>query len=130
MILRGSLTSRTHRTPRLVSAGVEIVLVGAVQTLSGVLGWRGASLTPHTGGLVIRVTETIQEVAGGTPEPLCAGPGSLRTLETVLGDVIEDMVGQTAVKTLGGVTGAGPQSVLTAYEAARVVEAGLSQRTD
>ena len=37
MILCGSLTSRTLRTPRLVRAGVEIELAGAVQTLGGVL---------------------------------------------------------------------------------------------
>ena len=39
MILRGSLTSRTLRTPRLLIVGVEIELSGAVQTLGGVLSW-------------------------------------------------------------------------------------------
>ena len=37
IILRGSLTSRTLRTPRLLIVGVEIELSGAVQTLGGVL---------------------------------------------------------------------------------------------
>ena len=49
MILRGSLPIRTLRTPRLENAGVEIALVRTVQTLGGVLGWCGASLTFHTG---------------------------------------------------------------------------------
>ena len=103
MILRGSLTSRTLPAPGLVSAGVEIVLTGAVQTLGGVLCWCGAWGTSLTGGLVSRVTDTVQEVAGGASEALCAGPGSLRTLETALSVGIENMVGQTAVQTLGGV---------------------------
>ena len=103
MILCGSQTTRTDSTPRLVNAGVEIVLAGAVQTLGGVLGWRSASLTPHTGVLVIRVTDTLQEVAGGTSQSLCAGPGTLRTCDTALGVGIEDLVGLTAVQALGGV---------------------------
>ena len=70
MILRGSLTSRTLGTPRLVSTRVEIVLTGAVQTLSGVLGWCGAWGTSLTGGLVSRVTDTVQGVAGGAGELL------------------------------------------------------------
>ena len=70
MILRGSLTSRTLGTPGLVSAGVEIVLTGAVQTLSGVLGWCGARGTSLTAGLVSGVTDTLQQVAGGTGELL------------------------------------------------------------
>ena len=70
MILRGSLTSRTLPAPGLVSAGVEIVLTGAVQTLSGVLGRCGAWGTSLTGGLVSRVTDTVQEVAGGAGELL------------------------------------------------------------
>ena len=70
MILRGSLTIRTLRTPRLQFAGVEIVLAGAVQTLSGVLGWCGARGTVDTGSLVVRVSDTVQEVAGGAGELL------------------------------------------------------------
>ena len=70
MILRGCLTSRTLRTPRLVGAGVVSVPAGAVQTLSGVLGWCGVWGTSLTGGLVSGVTDTLQEVAGGTGELL------------------------------------------------------------
>ena len=103
MILRCSLTIRTHRTPRLEFAGVEIVLAGAVQTLSGVLGWCGARGTVDTGSLVVRVSDTVQEVAGGTAEALCAGPVSLGTLATAPGVGTEDVVGQTAVQALGGV---------------------------
>ena len=103
MILRGSLTSRTHCTPRLEFAGVEIVLAGAVQTLSGVLGRCGTRGTVDTGSPVVRVTDTVQEVAGGTVVPLCAGPGTLRTFETALGVGVEDVVRQTAVQALGGV---------------------------
>ena len=69
-ILRGSLTSRTLRTPGLVSAGVESVPAGAVQALSGVLGWCGVWGTSLTGALVSGVTDTLQEVAGGTGELL------------------------------------------------------------
>ena len=58
MILRGSLTSRTLGTPGLVSIRVEIVLAGAVQALSGVLGWCGAWWTSLTGPPVIRVALT------------------------------------------------------------------------
>ena len=108
MILRGSLTSRTLLTPRLVGAGVESVPAGAVQTLSGVLGWCGARGTVDTGQHVVRVTDTVQEVAGGTVVPLCAGPGTLRTFETALGVGVEDVVGQTAVQALGGVGGVWP----------------------
>ena len=103
MILRGSLTSRTHCTPRLEFAGVEIVLAGAVQTLSGVLGWCGARGTSDTGGLVSGVTDTLQEVAGGTGELLGGGPGARGTFETALGVCIEDMVRQTTVQTMSGV---------------------------
>ena len=108
MIHRGSLTIRTLRTPRLVSVGEEIVLAGAVQTLGGVLGWCGACGTSLTGGLVSRVTDTVQEVAGGTVVPLCAGPGTLRTFETALGVEILDVVRQTAVQALAGVGGVWP----------------------
>ena len=103
MILRGSLTSRTLRTPRLQFAGVEIVLAGAVQTLSGVLGWCGARGTSDTGGLVSRVADTVQEVAGGAGELLGGGPAARRTLETagVVGG--QEVAGQTAVQALGGV---------------------------
>ena len=103
MILRGSLTSRTHRTPRLVKVGVVIVFIRAVQTLLRVLSGSGAGGTGDTGGLVVRVTNTLQEVAGGASEPLCAGPGAFRTLETALGVGIENMVRQTAVQTVCGV---------------------------
>ena len=103
MILRGSLTERTLFTPRLQSAGVEIVLAGAVQTLSGVLGWCGARGTVDTGQPVVRVTDTVQDFAGDTSESLCAGPGTLRTLETAPGVGVEDVAGQTAVQALGGV---------------------------
>ena len=103
MILRGSLTSRTLPTPRLEIAGVEIVPAGAVQTLSGVLGWCGPNRTEDTGQIVVRVTDTVQEAAGGTVVPLCAGPGTLRTFETALGVGVEDVVRQTAVQALGGV---------------------------
>ena len=130
MILRGSLTSRTLLTPRLVGAGVESVPAGAVQTLSGVLGWCGARGTSLTGGLVVRVTDTIQEVAGGTAEPLCAGPGTLGTFEAALGVVIEEVVGRAAVQALAGLGGVRPQTVLTADFTARGVEAGLTLGTD
>ena len=70
MILSGSLTSRTLGTPGLVSISVEIVLTGAVQTLGGVLGWCGAWWASLTGGLVSRVTNTLQEIAGGAGELL------------------------------------------------------------
>ena len=103
MILRGSLTSRTHRTPRLFRIFVVIVFIGAVQTLLRVLSGIGAGGTGDTGGLVVRVTNTLQEVAGGASEPLCAGPGAFRTLETALGVGIENMVRQTAVETVCGV---------------------------
>ena len=103
MILRGSLTSRTLLTPRLVGAGEESVPAGAVQTLSGVLGWCGARGTVDTGSLVVRVSDTVQEVAGGTAEALCAGPVSLGTLATAPGVGTEDVVRQTAVQALGGV---------------------------
>ena len=103
MILRGSLTSRTLGTPGLVSAGVEIVLAGAVQTLSGVLGWCGAWGTFLTGGLVSRVTDTLQEVAGGAGELLGGGPGAGGTLQTAGGVGGQEVVGQTAVQALGGV---------------------------
>ena len=103
IILRGSLAIRTLRTPRLPFAGVEIVLAGAVQTLSGVLGWCGARVTFDTGQIVVRVTDTVQEAAGGTVVPLCAGPGTLRTLETALGKGIEDIVPPNAVQALTGV---------------------------
>ena len=108
MILRGSLTIRTLRTSRLQIAGEEIVLAGAVQTLSGVLVWCEASLTSLTGDTVVRVTDTVQEVAGGTFIALCAGPGTLRTFETALGVVVEDVVRQTAVQALAGVGGVWP----------------------
>ena len=108
MILRGSLTSRTLRTPGLVSISVEIVLTGAVQTLGGVLGWCGAWGTSLTGGLVSRVTDTVQEVAGDTSETLCAGPETLGTFETALGVGVEDVVRQTAVQALAGVGGVWP----------------------
>ena len=103
LILPGFLTIRTFRTSGLLSVGEEIVLVGAVQTLGGVLGRSGAGGTEDTCAVVVRVTNTIQEVAGGAGETLCAGPGSLGTLETALGVGIENMVRQTAVQTLGGV---------------------------
>jgi len=130
IILRCSLTIRTLRTPRLQSAGVEIVLAGAVQTLSGVLVWCEASLTSLTGSPVVRVTDTVQELAGGTAESLSAGPGTIRTLETALGVVVEDVVRQTAVQALAGVGGVWPQTVLTADFTARGVEAGLTLWTD
>ena len=56
-----------------------------------------------TGQPVVRVTDTVQEVAGGTVVPLCAGPGTLRTFETALGVGVEDVVRQTAVQALAGV---------------------------
>jgi len=130
IILRCSLTIRTLRTPRLQSAGVEIVLAGAVQTLSGVLVWCEASLTSLTGSPVVRVTDTVQELAGGTAESLSAGPGTIRTLETALGVVVEDVVRRTAVQALAGVSGVWPQTVLTADIIARGVEAGLTLWTD
>ena len=126
MILRGSLTSRTHCTPRLEFAGVEIVLARAVQTLSGVHIGSGTRGTVDTGSPVVRVTDTVQEVAGGTVVPLCAGPGTLRTFETALGVGVEDVVGQTAVQALAGVGGVWPQTFLTADFTTRGVEAGLS----
>ena len=104
MILRCSLTIRTHRTPLLSFAGVEIVLAGAVQTLSGVLVWCGARGTVDTGQPVVRVTDTVQDFAGDTSESLCAGPGTLRTLETAPGVGVEDVAGQTAVQALAGVS--------------------------
>ena len=103
MILRCSLTIRTHRTSRLEFAGVEIELAGAVQTLSGVLGGSGTRGTVDTGSPVVRVTDTVQEAAGDTSETLCAGPGTLGTLETALGVGVEDVVRQTAVQALAGV---------------------------
>ena len=103
MILRGSLTSRTLRTPRLVSAGVEIKLARAVQTLGGVLSWSGERGTVDTSSPVLSVTDSLQEVAGGTVVALCAGPVSLGTLQTAPGVGIEDVAGQTAVQALGGV---------------------------
>ena len=130
MILRGSLTIRTHCTSRLQSAGVEIVLAGAVQTLSGVLVWCEASLTSLTGSPVVRVTDTVQELAGGTAESLSAGPGTIRTLETALDVVVEDVVRRTAVQALAGVSGVWPQTFLTADFTARGVEAGLTLWTD
>ena len=103
MILRGSLTSRTLRTPRLVGAGVEIELAGAVQTLGGVLGWCGERGTVDTSSPVVSVTDSLQEIAGGAVVALSAGPVSLGTLETAPGVGIEDVAGQTAVQALGGV---------------------------
>ena len=103
MILRGSLTIRTLRTPRLQIIGEEIVLGGAVQTLGGVVSWCGAIGTVDTCSVVLSVTDSVQKVTGGTVKPLSAGPGSLRTLETALCVGIENMVRQTAVQTLGGV---------------------------
>ena len=130
LILPGFLTIRTFRTSGLVSVGEKIELVGAVQTLGGVLGRSGAGGTEDTCAVVLRVTNTIQEVAGGTSEPLSVGPGSLRTLETALGVGIENMVGQAAVQALGGVSRARPETIVTTDEAARFVEAGLSLETD
>jgi len=83
-----------------------------------------------TGQHVVRVTDTVQEVAGGTAESLCAGPGTLRTLETALGVGVEDVVGRTAVQALAGVGGIWPKTVLTADFTARGVEAGLTLWTD
>ena len=103
MILRGSLTSRTHCTPRLEFAGVESVPAGAVQTLSGVHVGGGTRGTVDTSSPVVRVTDTVQEAAGDTSETLCAGPGTLGTFETALGVGVEDVVRQTAVQALGGV---------------------------
>ena len=108
MVLRGSLTIRTLCTPRLQSAGVEIILAGAVQTLCGVHGGGGTRGTADTSSPVVRVTDTIQEVAGDTSETLCAGPGTLRTFETALGVGVEDVVRQTAVQALAGVGRAWP----------------------
>ena len=130
MILRGSLTSRTLLTPRLVGAGEESVPAGAVQTLSGVLGWCGARGTVDTGSLVVRVSDTVQEVAGGTVVPLCAGPGTRRTFETALGVGIEDIFPPNTVQALAGVSGVWPQTFLTADFTARGVEAGLTLGTD
>ena len=56
MILGGSLTIRTLRTPRLVSVGEEIVLARAVETLGGVICGRGAGETAD---------ETAQSVEAG-----------------------------------------------------------------
>ena len=83
-----------------------------------------------TGQPVVRVTDTVQEVAGGTVVPLCAGPGTLRTFETALGVGVEDVVRQTAVQALAGVGGIWPKTVLTADFTARGVEAGLTLWTD
>ena len=130
IILRCSLTIRTLRTPLLPFAGVEIVLARAVQTLSGVLSWCGARGTFNTGQPVVGVTDIVQELAGGTAESLCAGPGTLRTLETALGVGVEDVVGRTAVQALAGVGGIWPKTVLTADFTARGVEAGLTLWTD
>ena len=85
MILRGSLTSRTLRTPRLEMGGVVSVPAGAVQTLGGVHIWCGVRGTADTGCPVVRVTDAVQEYAGGASEPLFGGPGSPRTLATPLG---------------------------------------------
>ena len=126
MILRGSLTSRTLPTPRLEIAGVESVPAGAVQTLSGVHGGSGARGTADTSSPVVRVTDTVQEAAGDTSESLCAWPGTLRTFETALGVGVEDVVRQTAVQALAGVSGVWPQTFLTADFTTRGVEAGLS----
>ena len=103
MILCGSQTTRTDSTPRLVNAGVEIVLAGAVQTLCGVLGWCGARRTADTSFLVLRKTDIVQEVAGGTFEACCAWPETLRTCDTALGVGIKNLVGLTAGQALAGV---------------------------